>query len=195
MSSVLCLCKNLHKSDMWFGFCVCEWGEWDWGWGWKDRLLRNVYLTYLVQFTFVSKNKTYIWNKRQFEFLPYKLQVSCMYGIFKESMCKWYSLTVSCLNKTKVSFWYGKTSWYPFWLLSKNISLGSVLHNVGVSCCLHVMRSFTNIKTLSCSWNIFFCRYLCFNTGIPLLLWYLLWWYTRAVMFVIYARVEDLPAG
>lgn len=51
--------------------------------------MRNVYLTHLVNFTFVSKNKTYIQNKRQFEFLPYKLQISCMYGIFKESMCNY----------------------------------------------------------------------------------------------------------
>jgi hypothetical protein len=148
MSSMLC--KNLHKSDncvgvtCGLGFVYARgWGEWDLGW--KRRLLRSV-LTHLLKFTSVSKNKTYIWSKRQFEFLPYKLQISCMYGIFKESMCKWYSLTVSFLNKTKVSFWYGKTSRYPFWLLSKNISLVSVLHNASVALCLQVMRSFTNIK-------------------------------------------------
>jgi len=41
---------------MWVGFCACEGGDW----GWKERLLSNIYLTHLVKFTFVSKNKTYV---------------------------------------------------------------------------------------------------------------------------------------
>jgi len=58
------LCKNLHKSDsgvdvtQGLGFVYEKGGEWDWGW--KERLLRNVYVTHLVKFTFVSKNKTCI---------------------------------------------------------------------------------------------------------------------------------------
>jgi hypothetical protein len=44
---------------MCIGFCVGE-GE---DWGWEERLLRKVYLTQLVKFTFVIKNKTHMKQK------------------------------------------------------------------------------------------------------------------------------------